>query len=73
MLLNLRKTNHLRTIRALDSERLDDLFDHSRSSSNFDVLMAHRAIFIQDEPVFNAKLAEQLIAIVTFFGVSGQF
>ena len=73
MLLYLGEPDHLRTVGALDSEGVNDLLHHSRGSSDFYVFMAHGAIFVQDKPVFNAKFAEQLIAIVAFFCITTHF
>ena len=73
MLLYFGEADHLRTVRALDSEGMDDLFHHSRGSSDFNVFMAHGAIFVQNKPVFNAKFAEQLVAVVAFFCIATHF
>jgi hypothetical protein len=43
---------------ALDSEGIYYFFDHARSTSNFDVFVAHGAIFVENEPVLNANAAE---------------
>ena len=58
MLLYLRQWHHFRTILALDLEGIDDFLDHAGSASDLDVLVAHRAVAIQEQPVLNAQLAE---------------
>ena len=58
MLLYFRKSDDLWAERALDPERVNDLLHNSGGSSNFDVFMAHWAVFVQDQPIFNTELAE---------------
>ena len=52
---------------------MDDLFDYARGPSDLDVLVAHWAVFVEYEPILDAEFAEQLVAVVTFFGVSTHF
>ena len=73
MFLYFRKSDDLWAEGALDPERVNDFFHNPGGTSNFDVFMAHRAVFVQDQPIFNAELAEQLVAIVTFFCISAHF
>ena len=68
--LNLRQTNDCGTVTALDPKRVDDFFDDTRGTPNFDVKMANRAVLVHHKPILDAQLAEQLVAIVTLFRVT---
>lgn len=70
MALDLRKSHNCWTVRALDPEGVDDFLDHTRSSTNFDVKMAHGAIFVHNEPVLDAELAVKLVAIIALFRIA---
>ena len=48
MLLYLRKSDDLWAERALNSERVNDLLNNTGGPSDFDVFMAHWAVFVQD-------------------------
>ena len=55
---------------ALDAERVNNLSNDARCTSNTDVFMAHWAVLIQNQPILYTSLAKELIAIVTFFGIT---
>lgn len=65
--LDLVETDDLRTKAALNPKAMDYLLDHAAGSSDLDVLVAHRAVFVKNEPVLDAKLAKKLVAVVTLF------
>jgi hypothetical protein len=48
VLLNLVETNHAWTEAALYAEAVDDLFNYAACPSDFDILVAHWAIFVKD-------------------------
>ena len=50
-----------------------DLFDYAGGSPDLDILVAHWAVFVEYKPILDAELAEQLVTVVTFFGVSTHF
>ena len=60
-------------MRALDSERVDDLFYHTGSAPNLNVQMAHRTVLVHDEPVLDAELAVEFVTIVAFLCVTAHF
>ncbi len=70
VLLDLANPHHLFAILAGDVKGHDDFLDHSRRFFNPNVFVTHWTIFVQNQPVFNASLAEKLIAIVAFFGIT---
>ena len=72
VLLDFWEAHNSWAVGALDPERSDDLLDNSGGSSYFDVFGAHGAVLVHDEPVFNAELAEKVVAVVTFFSISTQ-
>lgn len=49
---------------------VDDLLHDSTGAPNLDILVAHRAVFVENEPVFDAQLAEELVAVVTLLRVA---
>jgi hypothetical protein len=49
---------------------VDDLPDNTRRPSNPDVFMAHGAVLVKDQPILDASLAKQLVAVVTLLCVS---
>ena len=57
-------------MRTLNSERINDLFDHSRRPSDLNVQVTHGTGLVENEPVLNAQLAEKLVAVVTFLCIS---
>jgi hypothetical protein len=69
VLFDLWQRNDHGTKLALDLEGINDLLDNAGSASYLDVSVAHGAIPVQNEPVLNAKLAKQFVAIVAFFWV----
>jgi hypothetical protein len=73
MRINLRQLYNLVTKLAFHSERVNNFLDHTTGSSDPDILMAAWTIFIKLQPVLNASLAEQLVAVVTLFGFSADF
>ena len=52
--LNLRQTNDCGTVTALDTKRIDDFFDDTRGTPDFDVKMANRAVFVHHKPILDA-------------------
>lgn len=62
-----------RTVRTLDSERVNDLFDDTRCASDFDIQMTHRAVFVHNQPVLNAQLAIKFVAVVALLCISAHF
>ena len=60
-------------MRALNAERVDDFLDDARCAPDFNVEVAHRAIFVHYQPILDAKLTVQLVAIVALFRVSAHF
>jgi hypothetical protein len=56
--INLRELENFIAEPASDSKRLNDLSDNSTGSSDPDIFVATRAIFIQLQPIFYASLAE---------------
>ena len=48
-----------------------NFFDYARGASYPDVLLAARTILVELQPVLDAALAEQLVAVVALFGFSG--
>jgi hypothetical protein len=48
VLLNLVETDHGWTEAALDAEAVDDLFYDAACPSDFDIFVAHWAIFVKD-------------------------
>lgn len=49
-------------------------FSHdTRCTPDPDVFVAHRAVLVENQPVFNAALTEQLVAIITLLGISCYF
>ena len=73
MLLNLTESDHFWAKAALNPERVNDLFHYPRCTSYLYVLVTHRAILVEYQPVLNAQLAEQLVAVVTFLGIAAHF
>ena len=53
---------------ALNAETVDYFFNYSTRPANFNVFVADWAVFIKDQPVFDAELAEEFIAIIALFG-----
>ena len=47
-----------------------DLLDNSARSSDSDILVATRAVLIELQPILNASLAKQLIAVIALFGLA---
>ena len=68
--LDLVETHDLRAKVALNPKAVDDLLDHATGSSNLDVLVTNRTIFVEYEPVLDAEFAEELIAVVTLLRLS---
>lgn len=68
--LYLVETHDLRAIIAFNSKAVNDLLDHATGSSDLDVLVANRTVFIENEPVLDAELAEEFVTVVTFFSLS---
>ncbi len=62
--------DHLAVL-TFDPEGVDDFFDHARGASDPDVLVTHGTVLLKNEPVLYTTLAEELVAIVTLFGVLG--
>ena len=73
MLLDVGEPNDGRTVRALDPERVDYLLDDARRSPDLDIKMAHRAVLVHDQPILDAQLAVQLVAVVALLRVSAHF
>jgi len=73
MLLDLAQSELLGAELALDAERVDNLADHARRTADADVLVAHRAVLVKNQPVLDAALAEELVAVVAFFSLAGYF
>ena len=69
MALNLREPVLALAILTLDPEGVDDLPDDPRGAPDANVLVAHRTVLVQNEPVLYASLAEQLIAVVALLGI----
>ena len=72
MFFNLYQRYYFRAKRALYIERIDNLFNHARCTSYFDVSMTHRAISVQHKPVLDTKFAKELVTVITLFRVSRQ-
>ena len=70
MFLQLIQSYYLWTEAALNSEAVNNLLDHPARPSDFNVLVAHRAILVENQPVFDTKLAKQFVAVVALFGVT---
>ena len=73
VLLNLRESHNGGTKAALDSKTMDNFFDYTRSAPYFYIFVAHWTVLIKNQPVFNAQLAKQFVAIVTFLCISTHF
>lgn len=73
VLFDLREAHNVGTMGALDAEGVDDFFDDSRRSPDLDIKVAHGTVLVHDQPVLNAKLTVQFVAVVAFFGVSAHF
>lgn len=58
VLLNFRKSDNFRTVRALYTEAVDNLLHNTLGTSDLDVQMAHWTFFVHHEPIFDAQLAE---------------
>ena len=56
-----------------DAEAVDDLLHDSAGAANTNVLVAARAILVELQPVFDAALTEELVAVVTLLGLAGDF
>jgi hypothetical protein len=72
VLIDLGQSDHLGAVLTLDAEGKDDFFDYSRCTSNFDVFVAHRTVFVQNEPILDTLFAEKSITVITLFGISAQ-
>ena len=70
MLFDFGESDYGWAVRALDPERVNDLFDNSRCSTYLDIEMTHRAIFIHDQPVFDAQFTIELVTVVTLLGIT---
>ena len=57
----------------MNTERIDNLLDNSRRTPDLNVEMAHWAILVHYQPILNAELTVQLVAVVTLFGISAHF
>ena len=66
VLINLRKLEDLIAETTGDAEAVDDLFDDSASAANTDVLVAAGAILVELQPVLDAALTEELVAVIAF-------
>lgn len=64
MLLNFVEPYHSRAVAALDAKAVDNFFYHATGASYLNILVAHRAVPIKNQPVFNAELAEEFVAVV---------
>jgi hypothetical protein len=73
MRINLGQLEDLVAELASDTKRMNDLLDHSTRTSNPDVLVAAWAVLVELQPVLNTSLAKELVAIVTFLGLSTHF
>jgi hypothetical protein len=71
MSLNLRKPVLLLAVLAFNAKRTNNFSNNTGCSSNSDVFMAHGTVLIQNQPVFYASFTKELIAIITFFCISG--
>ena len=58
MCLDFRQPTLLVTELTFDTERVNDLSDDPRGTSNADVFVTHWAVLIQNEPVLDASFAE---------------
>lgn len=54
VLLDFIQADNLRAKLTLDAEAVDDLLHDSSSASDFDILVADWAVFVKNQPVFNA-------------------
>jgi len=73
MRINLGQLEDLVTELASNTKRVSDLLHHPTRTSNPDVLVAARAVLVELQPVLDASLAKELVAIVTFLGLSAHF
>lgn len=70
MTVNLRQSLLLLTIFTLNPKRVYDFPDNTRCPSYSNVFMTHGTVLIEDQPILNASLAKQLVAVVTLLCVS---
>jgi hypothetical protein len=73
VLVYLFQLENFQTEFALNVETGYDFLNHSGSPSDSNIFMAHWTVFIQTDPALKAEFAEELVAVVAFFGVSSHF
>ena len=70
MLFDLREADYGRAVRALDPERVNDLFDDPGSAAYLYIKVTHWAILIHDQPVLDAQFTIELVTVVTFLSIA---
>ncbi len=68
--LDFRQSHNFYTILAFNPEGCYNFSDNSGRATDSYVFVAHWAVLVQNQPIFNASFAKELVAIVTFFGIS---